>query len=153
PPQLTTRRRQMKFDKRLALTLSLTAIVALTAITLALAHGGPGGGPGGFHSPGAEVRPPRAGHPVGLLRQLIYPCQAACSSTAKDCNEAADSAALSCASAACPAEIQAAQTACATDSRSDACLAAVSDLRDCAGDCLDTRTTALMTCRSALTDC
>jgi hypothetical protein len=99
------------------------------------------------------IRPGRAVHSVGLLRELIFPCAAACSATAKSCHEAADAEALSCVSAACAVEISAAQTACADDRRSDACREAVGDLRECADSCLDTRATALAACREAFRDC
>jgi hypothetical protein len=126
--------------------LIASTIFALIASTPAFAHGG--------HGPGAG-RPSgvRALHSRGVLGQLIFPCQAACTDTAQSCAESADSTATSCISSACPDEITAAQTACAADRSSDACESAVEALRDCAADCLDTRATAVGICRDALRDC
>ena len=139
----------MNAKKHWALTLLMSAPVGLALIASVSANGGPGSGRGGLRG----IPPSRAGHPVGVLRELIYPCPAACNEIAKDCNETADTAALACVSDACPTEITAAQTACADDSRSDACQTAVTALRTCAATCLDTRATAITACRTALRTC
>lgn len=129
------------------------AMAMIGAASLATAHG-PGGGPGGGRGPGmGGIRPSRGERPVGILRQLVFPCPAACNDTAKDCNETAENAALACVSAACETEIGAAQTACADDLRADACKTAFADLRECAADCLDTQATAVRACRDALATC
>lgn len=120
-----------------------TLVIGLSGPGFAFGRGGPGlGGPerGG---PG----------PRGLLEQLISPCRAACSDTARTCSESADSAALTCISGACSAEVTAAQSACAADRRAQPCRDAVRALRDCGDSCINTRATALGTCHEALSDC
>jgi len=131
----------MRNRKWFVVTLALLA-VALTAP--AWARGGPRGRGGfGHGSPGFG----------NILLQLIHPCQASCVGIARDCFETADSTAVSCITAACGAEVTAAQTACTDDRRSDACQAAVEDLRDCADACLDTRAMAVDDCHDAARDC
>jgi len=124
-------------------TAGLVTVLTLSVATAALAHG-----PGrGFGEPHAAPRAP------GLLTQLIFPCQAACVTTAQQCDETADSEALTCISAACPTEVTAAQTACGADRTSQACRDAISALQTCSDSCLTTRQTALTACRTALTAC
>ncbi len=77
-------------------------VVMLASVGPAIANGPHGGG--GFGG--------RVGRHSGVIRQLIFPCEAACRVTATDCSEAAESTALDCVTAAGPSEITAAQEAC-----------------------------------------
>src|SRR5712692_7905076 len=135
-------RNNWKSMTKLAVVLTLTlAVPAWAEGGFGPPHDGPGFGPphGGGFGPGFGPRAP------GLLTQLIFPCQAGCSSTARDCADAADSAALTCVSGACAAEIDTAQTACAADRTSADCHDAIDALRTCAASCLTTRQSALTT--------
>ena len=117
-------------------------VMMLAASGPAVAQGPRGGGPGG-----------RGGRYPGVIRQLVFPCEAACRETAKDCGESAEATAFDCVSAACSNEITAAQDACASDRTTDPCRTAISALRDCGSGCTDTERTAQTACRSALGDC
>ena len=125
-------------------TVGLATVLSLTLAASALAHGPSHAGFGASHAV------PRA---PGLLTQLIFPCQAACVTTARECDDTADSDALTCISAACSTEVSTAQTACATDRTSQACRDAITALQTCSDSCLTTRGTALTACRSALATC
>ena len=134
---------------------ALAMLVTMGALAVALPAWSQGrgerGGPGrlGFSRPMA----PRLSHSRGLLGELIFPCQAACTADAGTCQDTAKTTALSCISSACSTEIQTAQTGCATDRSSDACTEAVDALAECADSCLATFSTAVNACRSTLSDC
>src|SRR5262249_1558306 len=85
-------------------------VMMLASFGPGIAFGPQGGGPGG-----------RVGRFSGVIRQLVFPCEAACRVTANECSEAAESTALDCVAAACPSEITAAQHACASDATTDTC--------------------------------
>jgi hypothetical protein len=89
---------------------------------------------------------------LGLLGELIFPCQAACGDDAKSCGEAADSDALTCIASSCGVEIDTGQTTC-QDRSSDGCDEAVDRLAECAQDCMSMRATAFRTCRATQRDC
>lgn len=100
--------------------------------------------------------PPRGGgapHSRGVLGQLVFPCPAACADDARDCTESANDDAVSCIGTACPTEVTAAQDACTEDKRSEECKAAIGALAECADSCLDTYSTAVGACRTALGEC
>ena len=117
-------------------------VMMLVPIGYAIAHGPGDGGPGG-----------RMGRAPGVIRQLVFPCQAACQVTANGCSETAASTAIDCVTAACSSQITAAQDACASDATTDACHTAINTLRDCGSSCIDTERTSETTCRTALHDC
>jgi hypothetical protein len=158
---------------------STAGLAAILAVTVAFSAWGrePGragfGGPGPFGDemtpgvppgtpsgtppsgePGGPCLGPRTGgHSLGLLQELIYPCEGSCLSNAHACSDAADSAALSSISGTCSKEIQAAQSACAADRTAQACQDALTALQTCAQSALSARLTALVACRTALLSC
>jgi hypothetical protein len=127
-----------KMAKQRSLILGLTMLaVGFTAPAWARgAHGGGGGFGGGGH----------------VFEELIFPCRAACSETARGCFETASSTASSCIASACSAQVTAAQDAC-KGGRSTTCRSAVSALRECGESCLDTRAGAAEACRSDRNTC
>lgn len=130
---------------------TLSAALVLVLAVPVWAHGpGPRGGRRGL-----APRPtlPKIIHARGILSQLIFPCQATCTTNAHACYDVASSDALNCISTACPEEVDAAQIACAADRASSECSDAVEALAECADSCLETHATTVTSCRQTLRDC
>jgi hypothetical protein len=137
---------------------SMITVGAMLGSTLAVpvwAHGPGHGGIGRGEPPVSQPAMPRpmVPHVRGLLGQLIFPCPADCDDKARACYDAADSAALTCITGACGTEVSTAQAACEVDRGSQACRDAVTALHTCSASCLETRKTAITTCRTDLYSC
>jgi len=123
--------------KQLLVLVTTMLVMGFTAPAWARGQHGGGGGPG---------------HAGGVFEELIFPCRAECSDTARSCFEEASDAASSCIASACGTQVTAAQAAC-KGGRSTACRDAVSAVRSCGASCLDTRATAAEACRSERNGC